>query len=352
MRALWILVVALPLVLAVHPAFAEDDAPPFGAADLAVEEDLLPKGWKILYDEVDDTPGEAIEAWAIEVASAAGVDEDDLLLEIRVLESPEKAHATLLVIEMEGDPSLFQKRLEIAAKDKAWFVKPLGHPTRILVIASPAALRKQLELVQELAAVKTLTRLAYERLDAGSLRGAERFAKGALAVSPKAETPHAVVGLAASKEERWDDAIKAFEKAFAGKSDMVPEERLAHWSWRTYAYSLLQRKEKASDQKAIGAFEKAIATVKYAEKKEPVFPIFYNLACTYARLGKTKEACERLEEALLMAKKRLGPQGFRRYVEGTVSKDEDFEKLRNEPCFEEVLDRVTSDTGRSPLDGI
>lgn len=351
MRAGWILAVLLPL-LAAPLALADDEPPPFGASDLAVEEDLLPDGWSVLYDEVDDTPGEAIETWAVEVAGSAGVDEDDLLFEIRVLESPEKVHATLLVVEVDGDPTALESRLKRAAKEKGWRVRALAHPTRLLVIAAPSAMLDKLEAIQLAAAVKTLSRLGFERYDNGSLRGAERFAEGALALAPDAETPHAVLGLAAEKEQRWDDAVAAFEKAFAGKTAMAPEARLAFWAWQSYGLCLLKQKTKAAATKAATAFEQAIGLAEFAKKREPVFPVYYNHACALTLTGEYPKACAQLEKALELAKKRLGPRRFRQVTVAEVQKDPDLEKLREQPCFEEMMDRVTADTGRSPLDGI
>ncbi|MFV1959261.1 MAG: hypothetical protein ACC662_07595, partial [Planctomycetota bacterium] len=80
------LVVTVLLGLALRPVWADDDAPEpsFGAQDVVLEEDGLPKGWSVVYDGVTATPGDALETWATSLAEAAGIDEDDLLFETRI----------------------------------------------------------------------------------------------------------------------------------------------------------------------------------------------------------------------------------------------------------------------------
>lgn len=346
----WIL--AATFALAATAVFAEDDGPAFSAADLAVEEDALPDGWSMTYDEVEDSPGEAIEEWANEVARGSGIDERSLFYEIRVLESPEKAHATLLLVEVDGDPGALPARLERAAKENLWSFRTMGHPSRLLVLAAPASIRDDVMKLQLATSVRTLTRLAHERHEAGSLVGAEAYANGALAIEPKAGMPHAVQGLAAAKVEKWEEAVAAFDKAFDKGKVFTPEGELAHRSWRTFGYALLKLKKKEADEKAVHALEQAIATADVLEGHEQTFAIHYNLACALSRLGRVKPACQRLEEALEMAKKRLGPQRFSGYLNNTVRRDPDLENIRGKSCYDEVLERVTRGVATSPLDGI
>jgi tetratricopeptide (TPR) repeat protein len=348
----WLVTLALGLALA--GAYAEDSsAPAYSASDLAVEEETLPEGWTIVYDEFPDTPGEdAMETWAKAVAGRAGVSEDALSTEIRVLESPQGAHATLLLIEVDGDAGTLPQVIAKAAQTEGWTSRVMGHPSRILVVAAPESIRKTVLDLQMKVSIDTLTRLAYERKEAGSRIGAEAYAKGALAIEPKAGRPQAVLGLVAGKAEDWDAAITAFEKAFAKSAVMPPEGELAHRAWRTYGYALLQKKDEGADKRAVEALEQAIATAGVLEGKEQVFAIYYNLACALSRLKRVEDACGRLETALELAKKRLGPVGFQGYLNGTVMRDNDLDNIRGKPCYQAVIERVTKGVGTSPLDGI
>lgn len=347
----WLFAAAFALLAA--PALAEEDAgPAYGASDLAVEEDTLPDGWSVVYDELEDTPGEAIEEWATQVARGAGVEEEALYYETRVLESPEKAHATLLLVEVDGDAGTLPQKLARAAEGEGWMSRQMGHPTRLLVLAAPDSIRQKTLDLQMKTSVATLTRLANERQEAGSLVGARAYVDGALALEPKAGMPNAVLGLIAMRAEEWEDAIEAFEKAFAKDALHQPEGELEHRSWRTFGYVLLQLEKREYDERAVEALERAIATAGVLKGREQVFAIHYNLACALSRLKRTQEACDRLETALDMAKKRLGPGGFGAYLNRTVKRDADLDNIRGKPCYEKVLERVTKGVATSPLDGI
>jgi tetratricopeptide (TPR) repeat protein len=164
--------------------------------------------------------------------------------------------------------------------------------------------------------------------------------------------PYAVMGLVAAQAESWEDAIAAFEKGLDADAPMQPEGELAHRSWRTYGYALLQAKKREYDERAVQALKSAIATADVLDGEQQVFAIYYNLACALSRLERVQEACRELEAALGRAKTRLGPRGFQGYLQGRVMRDPDLENVRGKPCFEEVIRRVTQGVATSPLDGI
>ena len=176
----------LAFAIAAAPAFAEDEPPPYGAADLAIEDDGLAEGWEIVYDELPGTPGEGIEVWIVSVGKACGIDEDALYTEYRILKGPEGVVATLAVVEIEGDLGSFPETLASRGKAQGYTVRPIGHPSRILVLASPESVRQAILDMEKQYAVRILSELGFERLERAFAPGALhlRDARAELAALP------------------------------------------------------------------------------------------------------------------------------------------------------------------------
>ncbi len=320
------------------------DQPTYGAQDIAIEDDGLAEGWEIVYDEVEGTPGDAIAEWAEGVARGSGLDPDDVLLtDVRLLQSPTGEHATLLVVEVDGDPGGFPAALKKAATGEGYAFRAMGHPSRLLVVAAPESIRKAVLNMENNYAVTTLTNMAYERFDAGSMVGARNYADGALAIDPEATMPYAVYGMIGVKEEDWNAAFENFQKAFKAQGKLQPTGRLAMWSYRNFGYALMKLKKPEADKAAAEALRRAIQHERYAEKDEYVqlFVPHYNLACALARLKQTDAALDALENALLMAKERMPKAQVEGFVRSRVMTDEDLASIRDASRFQDLVEKAT-----------
>lgn len=332
------------LLALLAPSALADDQPPYGAQDIAIEDDGLAEGWEIVYDDVEGTPGEALVGWAEALATASGLDPDDALLtDLRILKSPTGEHATLLIVEIDGAPGSYRDALEKAAKTEGYAFREMGHATRLLVVAAPASISKSLLNMENTYAVKTLTNMAYERFNSGSMVGARKYADGALAIDSDATMPYAVYGMIGVKEEDWKSAFENFQKAFKAQGKLQPTGRLAMWSYRNFGYALMKLKKPDADKAAVEALRRAIQHERYAEQDEYVqlFVPHYNLACALARLGEKDDALDALEKSLLMAKERMGKAGVEGFVKGRVLTDTDLESIRGAKRFEEIIKKAT-----------
>lgn len=338
------------LLLLASPVVAGDEPPPFGASDLALEEEGLLDGWEIVYEDIEGTPGEAIEQWIVRVATGAGLEEDALFTEIRILDGPEDVAATIAVVEVEGDLGGLPKALAQQGKGLGYAVRPLGHPTRLLVVAAPEAVRSKVIDMQVDYAVGILARLAFERLEAGSYVGAQAFARGARVIDAKAGAPLVVLGMVATKESQWDEAIEAFRIGFGKSAQKKAKGRMAMRGYAHYGYACLQKKDVEHDREGRDALEKCVALEENAGPKDPKFIQRYNLGCAHARLNEVDRALEQLEMALQLAKIKFGEHGLQQWVKNTVVPDEDWKNLKDNDRFQALIDKFTGG-GEAP-DGL
>jgi len=340
----------LLLLLAVAPSAVADEPPSYGAADLILEEDGLKAPWEIVYDELPGTPGDALEAWVTSVAKASGIAEDDLLCETRILKGPDGVAATVLVLEVDGEPKTLERDLTARGQAQGHVVRTLGHGTRILVLAAPEAVRKLLLDMQVAYAVRSLTDQGWERFQADSLVGASMFAKGARKMDAKAGAPMVLLGMVATKAGEFDEAIEAFRAGF-GKGVTVPATgRLAMRGYAHYGYACLEKKGEAAFKEGREAFQKCVALESEADPKtDPLYIQRYNLACAHSRLNEKDEALFQLEKALDMAKKR--GMNIARWVQNHVVKDEDLKNIKDHPGFKAIVERAMRGASTGVPDG-
>jgi hypothetical protein len=342
----------LALALAAAPALAEDEPPPYGAADLALEDDGLAEGWEISYDELPGTPGEGIEEWIVSVGKACGLDEDALYTEYRILKGPEAVVATLAVVEVEGELKSFPETIEARGKAQGYTVRSIGHPSRILVLACPESARQAVLEMELNYAVRILSELGFERLETGSNLSAMKMAQGARKIDAKAGVPFVVLGMAATKMEKWDEAIEAFRAGFAKSATVRAKGRLAMRGFAHYGYACLQKKDPTLDREGRDAFEKCIALEEHAEKKDPKFIQRYNYACALSRVSELDTALDQLEMALAYAKIHFGPAGVKQWIQTVVVKDEDLKPIMGNPRFKALVDKFTGGAGTEDVDGL
>lgn len=341
------------LLLAISPAFAGDEPPPYGASDLVLEEEGLADGWAISYDEVPGTLGEEkMEEWIGTVTRSAGVDEDAFLAEIRVLQGPEGVAATLAVVEVDEEAKVLAETLVAKGKALGYLVRSIGHPTRVLIVEGPEAARKAVEDMQLHYAVLSLSQLGFERLTAGSQVGAIAFARGAQSIQKKAGAPLVLLGMAAAKLEKFEDAIEAFR---AGFRDGVPAPATGRFAMRGnahYGYVLLKDKSKASAKEAAKVLERAVALEKHADEKDSTFATRQNLARAYVRLDQMDKAFGMLATALEMGKVKLGVAGLMQWIKGQVASADEWKPLLEDPRFKSVVEGVTGQAADDDEEGL
>ncbi len=342
-------VLALGIVFA--PASVAEDPPSYGAADLVLEEDGLEAPWEIVFDELPGTPGEALEPWVLDVAKACGVSEDDMLCEVRILKGPEDAAATILVAEIDGDPKTLVETLEARGKAQGYVVRALGHPSRVLVLAAPEAFRDKLLKLQTEYAVSSLTKQGWERFQQKSMVGAATFAKGARKMDPKAGAPMVLLGMVATNQGQFDEAIEAFRVGF-GKGVTVPAEgRFAMRGYAHYGYACLEKKGEHFKE-GREAFQKCVELESEGDPKEdPLFIQRYNLACAHARLKEVDQALMQLELSLEMGRKSGKITNLAGWVQQKVMTDEHFASLKDHPGFKAIVERAMAGGGSGIPDG-
>ena len=353
LRAFLPALLGLALFLAASPAVAGDEPPPYGASDLVLEEEGLDDGWEVSYDELSGTLGEEkMESWIGTVAQSAGVDDDAFLAEIRVLKGPESTAATLAVVEVDEEAKALAETLEQRGKALGYLVRSLGHPTRLLLVEGPDAARQAVEAMQLRYAVRSLSNLGFERLNAGSQVGAIAFAKGAQSIQKKAGAPLVLLGMAASKLEQFPDALEAFRAGFKEGVPAPAEGRLAMRGNAFYGHVLLKSEGKAPAQEAVKALERAVALEKYADKDDTTFATRQNLARAYVRVGDMDKAFQMLEKALEMGKVKLGVAQLMGYIRGQVVTAEEWKPLLEDRRFTSVVERVTGQSADDDDEGL
>ena len=109
----------------------------------------------------------------------------------------------------------------------------------------PRPSRQVVEQMQLHYAVRSLSDLGFERLAAGSQVGAVAFARGAQSIQKKAGAPLVLLGMAAAKLEKFQDAIEAFRAGFKDGVPAPAKGRLAMRGNAHYGYVLLKSEGKA-----------------------------------------------------------------------------------------------------------
>ena len=339
------------LVLVASPAFAGDEPPPYGASDLAIEEEGLADGWEIVYAEIPGTIGEEkMEEWIGTTTRTAGIDEDAFLAEIRVLQGPEGAAATVAVVEVDEEAKALPETLTSRGKALGYLVRPLGHPTRVLIIEGPQA--KAVEAMQLDYAVRSLSKLGFERLYAGSQMGAIAFAKGAQAINKKAGAPLVLLGMAAARLEKYEDAVEAFRAGFKDGVPIPAEGRVAMRGNAHFGYVLLKDESKAAAKEAVKVLERAISLESYADKKDTTFATRQNLARAYVRTGQLDRAFPTLQKALEMGKVKLGGAGLMNYIKAQVASAEEWKPYLEDERFKRAIENATGQSSVEDEEGL
>jgi tetratricopeptide (TPR) repeat protein len=328
------------------PLHAEEDLPAYGAADLALDADGVPEGWELL-EEAEGTPGAALEAWAAGVAGAAGLDAADLLFETRVLRPVDGPAGTLLLVEADAPGDVLLGALEGAAREAGHLVRAMGHPSRLLVVAAPEEIRPRLMALEVTYAVRTLSRLAYERLEAGSRLAALAYARQVTRIDRTAGMPWAVLGLASLQAGESDDGIEALRRAFAKGGTLAPAGRLALNAHAALGTALLQQKDPEVVHEARDALAKAVALEADADRRDAPHVNRYNLACAHALAGEADAALAELEKAFALAKARMPQAAYRALVQ-RAPKDPDFASIRESERFQEIVRRASGPRTPSP----
>jgi len=116
-------------------------------------------------------------------------------------------------------------------------------------------------------------------------------------------------------DQKWGEAVAAFEKL----TEAYPEDK------ESWYYLGLANHHLENYQEALRAAERAAALPGYV----PHRPV-YNIACAYARLGRTEYALNALEQAIALG---MTDRGY-------IENDGDLESLRDEPRYREMVGKL------------
>lgn len=126
--------------------------------------------------------------------------------------------------------------------------------------------------------------------------------------------------------------IKRFDALTAQERETLTFEAdfcLAVLKKRPYQFETLQAA--ANSLTALGYYEDGLLYDSRLEEMRPLDPlIVYNLACSFALVGKTEEALEKLETAITLGYKDLNH----------LKEDSDLENLRSHPRFQALVGRL------------
>ncbi len=183
---------------------------------------------------------------------------------------------------------------------------------------------RSVELLRAWIAEHPRDAAAHERLGASLVavarpQEAEQAYRQALAIDSAYAPAHVGLGGLYLTSSRWADAVRALERAIAlGQESSLLRGQLG------YAFLALGRNEDGAR-----SYERALALGVPPGPARATAA--YNLACAYARLGRTDDAFRMLDEAV--------ENGLTQRAQ--VENDEDLAPLRADPRYQELLQRLT-----------
>jgi Flp pilus assembly protein TadD len=296
--------------------------------------------------------------------------------EKRVLENPLTADARAYDLYLQGRGLFHQVRYETLVKARDKFLEAIdvdasfaiahaaladvcsflyqwrGRRPELLTEALSASARG-LELRPDLAEVHAARGVAVAL--SGDLAAAEREYRTAINLNPHLFEPHYAYARACIEQGRMADAVRWFERAatlrpedyqsralLALAYDALGQPERARASYKTAVTVGMRHVERhPEDARAVymtgnsliclGEVDRGLEWVERARSLDPEDGgTLYNIACAYARAGRSHQALDTLEESLDRAVTNLA----------WIANDPDWNQLRGHPRFQELLSRL------------
>ncbi|MDJ0521397.1 MAG: hypothetical protein QNJ90_04910 [Planctomycetota bacterium] len=360
------------------------EVPAFGLEAFIPPADAFPDGWSGL------TSGGVMPASApsvrgmLELATQAGLDTGKLVARCRSLRRVHDGkRADLGVVawvSLDAGSAAFAAARKKAAQERGWSVREVGGPTRLLIAwGSDAASREALLTWGVAEAVERLCDLGVETINSAGRqpdRGSGKavydrgvaILEAAGRTEPRAGVFHmwkgrmaeslargaAGMGDRAGFERQQATAIEHYRKALAKGAPVPPPERMVATAAFVAGQGLLLMEDKSVLEEALHVLQRGVAAEEHATNPFHRFGNRYNLACTYARLGKLDPAFGHLETSLqglklawLVDKEKSGTGAsqleYPRHYEHAAKVDGDLAPLREDPRWEALMKRCHPD---------
>ena len=370
-RLLPLFVIVLSLALAV-PAHAEEEKPApeakkpaeklvlpgYSAEDMICQTTDLPEGWAACPKD-ETLPAVVVSEDALMMLGVGvGYDEETLFVESRAIRK-DKQLATLAIVDVDASPTTFRKALTAKAESNKWHVKELGSPMRLLVVwgSSEETAKATLTWQNELA-VQRLAEAAWIKLLDRSVDGynaAQKLLGGAKAIEPRAGIIGAIQGFLLQRQSpskslaEWRHALKKdvpapprgklkVQVAFEAAQVMLTLKGTGQLEGDVYP-------ETAAILEEAVANEALLDLTPGGREAFMAFGNRYNLACTYARMGKVEEALKVLRETWVYAKKHLTADGYAQQYRHMVSTDPDMDPLKETEGYKKLLAEFDPEQG-------
>lgn len=347
---------------------------PFGLAEVAPPEGSLPSGWEALTGEetaIADAPtADALRA----LASSAGTDPAHVQVRSVSMqrgtgETAQQGVAGWVVVDTAARP--FAEALTAAANDHGWKIRPVGTQCVLASWGSaPEATQAVLDWQVEVA-VRQFCQAAHDHFVAGlqvedPARGRQLLARSRVLAAaagttePEAGMFHALMGRMLAPQNPAA-AIEHYRRALRKGAPIQPPKAWIVGAAYAGGQALLQRQSQHVLEEALFMLQQGVAAEEESTPPLLRFGNRYNLACTYARLGKKDEAFAELEESLrgLQAAEKAaapGPDGApvpRDYASNykhALEVDPDMATLREDPRWEPLMAKYRPEPGEPAED--
>jgi hypothetical protein len=320
-------------------ARAEWEDPTYGREDLALADESLPAGWKVV-PEADPARvgGEAVvRAVVDEAATEAALPKAERESLPQAFRAPDGAVVTAVLVDVYQDPAKFRAALAPRAEKAALVVKEMASPARILVVSGPPARRDEVAAFHVKGSARLLAKRALVAVtEEGLPEHGTNLAAASLALEPGLALARLARGLVWATEARDDaaargKAIAEIEAALAPGNPTPVEATARALGSGMMGSLLLVQKTREADEKGRDALAAAVSAPGDLSKQR-VAQFRYDLACAHARLGAKDAAFEHLK-AVLEADRASTIVGI-----GHWREDPDFAALKADPRWQGLLD--------------
>ena len=323
-------------------AVAEDEVqiPGYSVKDLIYTPEDMTKDWTEISEE-NASKTAPTAARLRDLGTSIGVAKDAVHVESRTLRhGPSKGVVVLSMVDINADPKTFSAGLQLNATVLGWNVRELGSPMRLLITSSGKLSAGAADWQKGLAVYKLAalgwSRLMQEPNQEGFMKAQAMFDAGTR-IEPKAGVILAMLGRVRMAMRQQDAANEYFEKALQKDVPLPPKGALAVDAAGSFGLALLLKEDDELLGEALRVLKMSVDLEKHTRNPGSKFNNRYNLACTYARLGKKDEAFSELDRCLTVGKEVMGADGYAQAYAHCKEADPDMATLREDPRFEELM---------------
>lgn len=338
----------LTLLLAGAPAAAAE-IPDYSLDDIAPSREERPEGWSPVVKSGVVPATAPTVGRLLAVAREAGIDAQAFHARSRPLQKADGTAGVIALVGVDAEPAEFTQALARAALAHGWQVREIGTPMRVSIAWSTSKeAGTELLTWQAHLAVRRLCDLVWKRViaaqDRESFQRAVALLRIAGGLEPEAGAVHALRGRVFEAMRNPDEALASYRKALDEKAPVQAKPEWIVLVAGRVGHMLLLQEEEGVLEEALAALKRAVALEKHGENDLMRFGNRYNLACTFARLGRLDEAFAELERSLKIGKEALG-DAYAQNHEHARTRDPDMEPLRKDPRFQKLMEKYAPSAG-------